>query len=77
MFAAAFLPLTEAINNNNMSSGGSSEHTHLQRETQSLGSLDGWELQWSHAYGGNGHSQFAQPVGDIDSDDINEVIIGG
>ncbi len=38
---------------------------------------DGWELQWSHAYGGNGHAQFAQPVGDINGDGINEVLIGG
>jgi hypothetical protein len=40
-------------------------------------SRDGWELQWSHAYGGNGEAEFAQPVGDIDGDGINEVIIGG
>ena len=38
---------------------------------------DGWELQWSHAYGGMGHSQLAQPVGDIDADGVNEIIIGG
>lgn len=37
----------------------------------------GWELQWSHAFGGNGHAQFAQPVGDINGDGINEVIMGG
>jgi hypothetical protein len=41
------------------------------------GSRDGWELQWTHAYGGNGEAEFAQPVGDIDNDGINEVIIGG
>jgi hypothetical protein len=40
-------------------------------------SLDGWYVQWSHTYGGYGHSQLAQPVGDIDEDGINEVIVGG
>jgi hypothetical protein len=38
---------------------------------------DGWELQWSEAYGGYGHSQHAQPVGDIDEDGVNEVLLGG
>jgi len=38
---------------------------------------DGWALQWSHSYGGNGHSQLAQPVGDLDGDGVNEVIVGG
>jgi hypothetical protein len=38
---------------------------------------DGWELQWSHAYGGMGHSQLAQPVGDLDGDGVNEIIVGG
>lgn len=42
-----------------------------------MGFLDGWELQWSHAYGGYGHAQFAQPIGDIDEDGINEIILGG
>lgn len=37
----------------------------------------GWSTQWSHTYGGYGHSQFAQPVGDLDGDGINEVIVGG
>jgi hypothetical protein len=37
----------------------------------------GWYEQWSYAYGGYGHSQFAQPIGDIDGDGINEVIVGG
>jgi len=40
-------------------------------------SHDGWELQWSHNYGGMGHSQLAQPVGDLDGDGINEIIVGG
>jgi hypothetical protein len=38
---------------------------------------DGWELQWTHEYGGNGEAEFAQPIGDIDGDGINEIIIGG
>jgi hypothetical protein len=38
---------------------------------------EGWGLQWSKAYGGNGHAQMAQPCGDIDQDGVNEVIIGG
>jgi hypothetical protein len=40
-------------------------------------SYDGWELQWSHDYGGMGHSQLAQPVGDLDADGVNEIIVGG
>ena len=38
---------------------------------------DGWELQWSYAYGGNGHAEFAQPFGDIDNDGVIEIILGG
>jgi len=38
---------------------------------------DGWELQWSYAFGGNGHAEFAQPFGDIDGDGTMEIIIGG
>lgn len=37
----------------------------------------GWYEQWSKTYGGYGHSQHAQPIGDIDEDGINEIIIGG
>jgi hypothetical protein len=44
-------------------------------DSQGLG--DGWELQWSHAFGGNGHAEFAQPIGDIDGDGVNEIILGG
>jgi hypothetical protein len=40
-------------------------------------SHDSWELQWSHDYGGMGHSQLAQPVGDLDGDGVNEIIVGG
>lgn len=34
-------------------------------------------LQWSHDYGGDGHAQLAQPVGDLDKDGVNEVVVGG
>jgi subtilisin family serine protease len=37
----------------------------------------GWSTQWSHTYGGYGHSQFAQPIGDLDGDGKNEVVVGG
>ncbi len=37
----------------------------------------GWYEQWSYTYGGYGHSQHAQPIGDIDEDGINEIIVGG
>ena len=37
----------------------------------------GWTTQWEHQYGDDGDAQFAQPVGDIDEDGVNEVIIGG
>jgi hypothetical protein len=40
-------------------------------------SSDGWLLKWSYAYGGLGHCQFAQPIGDIDGDTVNEIVIGG
>lgn len=43
----------------------------------SPGVKDGWELQWSYAFGGNGHAEFAQPIGDIDGDGTNEIILGG
>ena len=37
----------------------------------------GWNTQWYNAYGGNGNAQFAQPVGDVDEDGMNEVFVGG
>ncbi len=46
-------------------------------EVNNLGLREGWALQWSHVYGGYGHSQHAQPIGDIDEDGVNEVILGG
>ncbi len=55
------------------SSAGGSQSTQT---SSSLG-RDGWSLQWSYDYGGMGHSQFKQPVGDLDGDGVNEVVIGG
>ena len=75
LFAAVLVPLTEATPNATASLGKQVNQTPVAMQT--TGSQIGWWLQWTHAYGGNGHSQFAQPVGDIDGDGVNEVIIGG
>jgi hypothetical protein len=75
MFAAALVPLIEATPNTSTFLGKPGNQTNP--EMQNAGSQVGWWLQWTHAYGGNGHSQYAQPVGDIDGDGVNEVIIGG
>ena len=37
---------------------------------------DIWMLQWSKEFS-NGHAQFAQPIGDVDNDGLNEIAIGG
>jgi len=37
----------------------------------------GWTTQWEHQYGDDGNAQFAQQVGDVDEDGMNEIIIGG
>ncbi|MGA3192712.1 MAG: thermopsin family protease [Candidatus Bathyarchaeia archaeon] len=36
-----------------------------------------WSLQWNSTFGGGGHSQFAQPCGDLDGDGVNEIVVGG
>jgi hypothetical protein len=36
-----------------------------------------WRTQWSYIYGGDGHAQFAQPVMELDGDNVPEVIVGG
>jgi hypothetical protein len=53
------------------------ENTTIYSVRDSSGLKDGWELQWSYAFGGNGHAEFAQPFGDIDGDGINEILLGG
>jgi hypothetical protein len=75
---AAAVPLhVAAMNNAALSREQTFSHTPLQRERQDSGMRDGWELQWTHAYGGNGEAEFAQPIGDVDSDGVNEIIMGG
>jgi hypothetical protein len=73
MIFAAVVPLASARDLNNNTQGQLS----VQQTTSHQGKQSGWTLQWSHNYGGMGHSQFAQPVGDIDGDEVNEVIVGG
>ena len=77
MFAAAVAPLTEALTNKNAITQRSTNQIHIQNERHAADSRDGWTLQWSHAYGGMGHSEFAQLIGDLDGDGRNEFVIGG
>jgi hypothetical protein len=73
MLFSALPALAMETTHSSPSANGSSPST----QTPSSLGRDGWSLQWSHNYGGNGHSQFAQPVGDLDGDGINEFVIGG
>ena len=77
MIMAAVLPVAGAGNTTSMVGTEQSESAPLPNGNGGAGLRDGWELQWNYAYGGNGHAQFAQPVGDIDGDGINEIILGG
>ena len=77
MIIATVLPVAGAESTKSHSLGEPSEITSFQNTNSGASFRDGWELQWSHAYGGNGHAEFAQPVGDIDDDGINEIILGG
>ena len=72
MVTTAVVPLTHATG---LTAKTTQSITSVPGQTQA--SLTGWELQWSHAFGGQGHAEFAQPVGDINQDGINEVIMGG
>jgi len=69
MIAVAMLPHIGAVDTKATSAGGSL--------LQNLGNRGGWSLQWTHAYGGNGEAEFAQPIGDVDGDGIIETIMGG
>jgi hypothetical protein len=71
------MSVIKAGNEASISSEVPDEEVAASPMSQQTTSRDGWELQWSHAYGGNGEAEFAQPLGDIDGDGINEVIIGG
>ena len=77
IIGAAVLPVAGAGNTTSIVGTEQSESEPFPNGNGGAGSRDGWELQWSYAYGGNGHAQFAQPVGDIDGDGINEIILGG
>jgi hypothetical protein len=74
MVTTAVVPLTQAVG---IEAKVQRTISSVPNQTPPPLTRDGWELQWSHAFGGNGHAQFAQPVGDINGDGINEVIMGG
>jgi hypothetical protein len=76
MIAVALLPHVGALDQK-ATSVGSPDQTTLQKDLQGRGSSWGWMLQWTHAYGGNGEAEFAQPIGDVDGDGIVETIMGG
>jgi len=77
LMMAAVLPVVEAGNIQGLMGNEQSSGTSFQQTSGAPSARDGWELQWDYAYGGNGHAQFAQPVGDIDDDGTNEIILGG
>jgi len=52
-------------------------HTPPALSDNQIRGSEGWSLQWTYAFGGNGHAEFAQPFGDIDGDGVNEIILGG
>ncbi|MCK4365898.1 MAG: VCBS repeat-containing protein [Thermoplasmatales archaeon] len=79
LIVATVLPVAGTMNVNRITAEENLEYGYenVQNVNPIPGSRDGWALQWSQSYGGYGHSQHAQPVGDIDEDGVNEVIIGG
>ncbi len=77
MITSAALPtVIFAKSPRNITGENNTYSTTLSNSPPAL-SRDEWVLQWSHVYGGNGHAQFAQPVGDINGDGINEIVMGG
>jgi len=77
MVFTLIVPATTAGNERSISPNIPKKQVAVSSGSPQPAMRDGWELQWSHAYGGMGHSQLAQPVGDIDADGVNEIIVGG
>jgi hypothetical protein len=77
MVFTAVLPIATMAQVKSINATEKMNNSPVPNGTPLLGPRDGWTLQWSHAFGGNGHSQHAQPVGDLDKDGVNEVIMGG
>ncbi len=77
LIVAAVLPVTGNVKVNRIIAEENLGYENVQNRNPIPSSRDGWTLQWSQSYGGYGHSQHTQPVGDIDEDGVNEVIIGG
>ncbi len=77
MILTAVLPVAGTVSQMNPPVGQPSDITNLGNGFDRTGFRNGWELQWEYAFGGDGHAEFAQPVGDIDGDGINEIILGG
>lgn len=72
LFSNLMVPVTTGDASTSLIATTSSQHPEGM-----LNLRDGWEIQWSQAYGGNGHAEFAQPFGDIDGGGINEILLGG
>jgi hypothetical protein len=77
LLITTFLPGTGAVTEKSSIPEVTYRQDFIKQGNSKSGLSEGWALQWSHAYGGMGHSQLAQPVGDIDEDGVNEFIIGG
>lgn len=77
LIVATALPVAGAMKVNRITADENLGYSNVQNGNPGLLFRDGWSLQWSHSYGGYGHSQHAQPIGDIDEDGVNEVILGG
>jgi hypothetical protein len=77
LIIATAVPVVGAGVMSNLKGNEYNQKQAFQSSYGASGLQEGWELQWSHAYGGDGHAELAQPIGDIDNDGINEVIMGG